>query len=92
MNPISSAFSTAYHQWNDPVEGSALEYCRGANTVTVGALCGEATVVSDACRAPNNAVDAFVCDDGKMAEAQHTLLGTVKDLALSILSIFAGRP
>jgi hypothetical protein len=31
-------------------------------------------------------------NDPVEADAQHTLLGTVKDLALTILGVFAGRP
>jgi hypothetical protein len=91
-DPISNAFSSAWHYWNDPVESDALTYCQKANTVTAGALCNEPTVVSDACRTPTTDVDAFVCDDPQMADAQHTLLGTVKDVALTILGVFAGRP
>ena len=60
--------------------------------MAAGALCDEDTVVSDACRTPSNAVDAFVCDDTRMADAQHTILDTVKDLAMTILGVFAGRP
>jgi hypothetical protein len=38
-------------------------------------------VISDACRTPSSPVDAFVCDDTKMAEAQNKLLGTVKEIS-----------
>jgi hypothetical protein len=41
---------------------------------------------------PTNAVDTFACDDPKMAEQQHTILDAVKELAMTILGVFAGRP
>jgi hypothetical protein len=68
-------------------------FCRNADTVIEGFLCGEPTVVSNACRKPNNAFDEFVCDDAKMERLQWTILretwSIVKTLALSILR---GRP
>jgi hypothetical protein len=57
--------------------------------VIEGFLCSEPTVVSDACRKPTNAFDAFICDDRKMRELQWGILretwSIVKTLALSIL-------
>jgi hypothetical protein len=87
MNPISSA----YHQWNANLEADALDYCQDAKGVTAGVLCNEDTVVSDACRTPTNDVDAFVCDDKKMAAVQGTILDGLKEAAKAILSALVGR-
>lgn len=66
-----------------------LAFCRAADTVIEGFLCGESTVVSDACRKPTNAFDAFICDDPKMRALQWAILretwSIVKALALSLL-------
>jgi len=74
-------------------DARGLAFCRDADTVIEGFLCSEPTVVSDACRKPTNAVDAFVCDDRKMRELQWAILretwSIVKALALSMLR---GRP
>jgi hypothetical protein len=52
----------------------ALRFCRDADTVVEGFLCGEPTVVSDACRQPHNRFDEFVCDDPRMQALQATVL------------------
>ena len=88
MNTISSAYRDA----SSYREQEALEYCSNAKTVTAGVLCDENTVISDACRTPTNSVDAFVCDGTQTADAQRTILDTVKDLAMTVLGVFAGRP
>ena len=70
-----------------------LAFCRDADTVIEGFLCNEPTVVSNACRNPTNAFDAFICDDKKMQELQWGILretwNIVKTLAMSILR---GKP
>lgn len=70
-----------------------LAFCRDADTVVEGFLCSEPTVVSNACRKPTNAFDAFVCDDSKMRELQWVILretwSIVKALALGVLR---GKP
>jgi hypothetical protein len=67
----------------------ALAYCRAADTVVEGFLCSERVVVSDACRNPNNAFDAFVCDEPRMKRLQWALLSEtwsiVKSIALSLV-------
>jgi hypothetical protein len=84
VDPISSVFERAWHEWDDPIEASAIDYCKTAKSVTA--------VVSDACRTSTNGVDAVLCDDPKMAVAQQTLLGAAKDLVMTIIGVFAGRP
>jgi hypothetical protein len=67
--PIGGAsFSppSPYPSHDDPIDTAAQNFCRNASTVTEGYLCGEPTVVSNACRSPSNALDEFVCDDRKM--------------------------
>jgi hypothetical protein len=70
-------------------ERAALDYCRKADSVTSGFICGEPQVVSDACRTPKSALDKFVCDDPKMKQAQETALevawGVVKRFLMSPL-------
>ena len=66
-----------------------LTYCREADTVIEGFLCGEPVVVSNACRKPNNSFDEFVCDDPQMRRLQWAILretwAIAKALALAIL-------
>jgi len=66
-----------------------LAFCRNADNVVEGFLCSEPVVVSDACRKPRNAFDAFVCDDPRMQRLQWTILretwAIVKTLGLAIL-------
>jgi hypothetical protein len=88
MNPVSCAYSDA-SAYGDQ---EAIEYCRNAKTVAAGVLCDESTVTSDACRTPSNAVVAFVRDDTGMADSRHTIFDMVKDLAMTILGVFACRP
>jgi hypothetical protein len=70
-----------------------LAFCREADTVIEGFLCGEPVVVSNACRKPRNSFDEFVCDDPKMQRVQWAILretwAIVKALALTILR---GKP
>src|SRR6266542_1734958 len=53
-----------------PAAGRALRFCQQADTVVERFLCGEPTVVSNACRKPNNAFDAYVCDEPRMRALQ----------------------
>lgn len=66
-----------------------LAFCRDADTVIEGFLCNEPTVVSNACRKPNNAFDEFVCDEPKMHQLQWGILketwSVVKSIALGLL-------
>ncbi len=55
-----------------------------------GFLCDERTVVSDACRTPNNDFDKFVCDDRKMADAQHGVWEATKDVLKTIFGAIIG--
>jgi hypothetical protein len=87
-DPIGGAYRDASSYWND----QALDYCENAHTVTSGALCDESTVISDACRAPANRLDAFVCDDKQMSDLQTSVWGNVKNLLSTILGVVAGRP
>jgi hypothetical protein len=70
-----------------------FEFCRDADTVVEGFLCGEPIIVSNACRKPTNAFDEFVCDEPRMRELQWTVLretwNIVKTLALALLR---GKP
>lgn len=90
-SPISGSGSSPWSSWTDSLDAEALDYCQNANTVTAGALCGEDTVVSDACRAPVSDVDAFVCDDRKMAGLQDTIVSGLKDVAKMIFGGIVGR-
>src|SRR5580693_3928348 len=75
----------------DPIYNAAQSVCKNADTVTTGFLCDEPTVVSNACRLPTSRLDALLCDDKKMAEAQNSLWSNVKTLVWTIVSVLAGR-
>ena len=47
-----------------------LRFCREADSVVEGFLCDERVVVSDACRQPTSAFDAYVCDEPRMRALQ----------------------
>jgi hypothetical protein len=87
INPISSAFRDVSDHWTAQGE----TFCKTAHTVTAGALCDEPTIISDACRSPTNKLDAFVCDDPKMAAVQDTVWGALKSFASSALGALLGR-
>lgn len=89
-NPISSTVSRVLA--SGPTAETALEYCEHASGVVQGAFCGEDTVVSDACRNPTSAVEAFVCDDPKMVHLQSGVLDFLKSLAWTTLGALAGKP
>jgi hypothetical protein len=89
--PIGGYRPQAYQPFEN-AQQDALSYCRTADTVTAGYLCDEPTVVSNACRSPKNAVDAFVCDDKQMASVQHEIWDTVKSLVMTAIGAIAGRP
>ena len=73
------------------IDSPALDYCQHADTVVSGFLCDEPTAVSDACRAPTNDIDDFICNDGKMANLQGSILDGLKEAAKVIFSALVGR-
>jgi hypothetical protein len=88
--PIGSHSRECYLQcYEDPIGKAAKSLCKNADTVTTGFLCDEPTVVSNACRSPTSKLDALLCDDRKMAEAQNTLWSNVKTLVWTIVSVLA---
>jgi hypothetical protein len=80
-----------YECHEDPIYKAAQGVCKNADTVATGFLCDEPTVVSNACRSPTNKLDAFICDDKKMAEVQDTLWSTMKSLAFTVLGAILGK-
>ncbi len=74
-----------------PPHGS--DFCRRADTVVEGFLCNEPTIVSQACRKPNNAFDEFVCDDLKMQRLQWAILRETWSIVKAIgLALVRARP
>jgi hypothetical protein len=59
--------------------------------VAAGALCDDPTIVSEACRSPTNDVDAYVCDDRKMASLQRSILDGLKEATKAIFGALVGR-
>jgi len=74
-----------------PDEPAGLRFCREANTVAEGFLCNERVVVSDACRKPNNAVDAYICDEPRMHALQDDVWQGTLWLVKSIVAQLFGR-
>jgi len=61
--------------------------CGGPDTVLEGVLCGDDTAVSNACRkARPGSVDAYLCDDRKLKQAQDWVGQTTWDLIKKILT------
>jgi hypothetical protein len=90
--PIGGDSRICHHDcYDDPIGEAAKSLCKNADTVTTGFLCDEPTVVSNACRSPQSKLDALLCDDKKMAEAQNTLWSNVKTLVWTIVSVLAGK-
>jgi hypothetical protein len=56
------------------LRAEGLRFCREADSVAEGFLCNEPTVVSNACRKPHNAFDAYVCDEPRMHALQNGVL------------------
>jgi hypothetical protein len=54
----------------------AFRFCRDADTVIEGFACAEPAVVSNACRKPTNAVDAYICDEPRMRALQTVVTDT----------------
>jgi hypothetical protein len=77
--------------YEDPIGRAAKSLCMNADTVTTGFLCDESAVISNACRSPHNAVDAFVCDDRRMAEVQAGLWDATKEIVKTIFAVLVGR-
>jgi hypothetical protein len=92
-NPVGGCGRDACypHNYDDPIGQAAQRYCRQADTVTSGFLCDEDTVVSNACRSPRSSVDAYVCDDKKMASLQGQIWNGLKEAAKVLFTLFAGR-
>ncbi len=84
-----------YARHDDPQAESstskaAREFCTTAKTVTSGFLCDEPTVVSNACRTPDNDIDKFVCDDKKMQDLQSGVWEATKDALKMIFGAIVG--
>jgi hypothetical protein len=73
----------------DSLREKGLRFCREADSVVEGFLCDEAVVVSNACRKPANAFDAFVCDEPRMRSLQtrvlHETISFLKSLLVELL-------
>jgi hypothetical protein len=71
-------------------EPAGLRFCREADTVVEGFLCSEPIVVSNACRKPNNAFDAYICDEPRMhalqAKVWRATVWVVKAIVSQILA------
>jgi hypothetical protein len=59
--------------------------------VISGALCGENTVISDACRAGKSDVDRTLCDDKQLQAAQHGVWEATKDVLRMIFGGVVGK-
>jgi hypothetical protein len=85
---MTQPIGSGYRSYEYPVAGTeqaSLDYCRDADSVVSGFLCDEQKVVSDACRTPTNKLDALLCDDGRMKQAQESALA----VAWTIFKAFA---
>jgi hypothetical protein len=72
--PISSVSNNDAY-WSrlpaDAPDHRPNKMCESPKSVVTGALCGNDTAVSNACRkALPGTIDAYVCDDRKLAHAQ----------------------
>ena len=72
-------------------EPAGLRFCREADTVAEGFLCGERVVVSDACRKPNNSFDAYICDDPRMSKLDSNVWQATLWVIKSLVSQLVGR-
>ena len=70
---------------------AARDYCTHADSVISGALCGEDTVISNACRAGHGDLDQTLCDDRQLHEAQTTVWQATKDTLKTIFGALVGR-
>jgi hypothetical protein len=86
-----------WNRWRDEadtsstVEQAAYRYCRNADSVISGALCGEPKVISDACRAGKSDIDKTLCDDKQLKAAQDGVWQTTKDLPKMIFGGIVGK-
>ena len=65
--------------------------CRNPDTVLGGALCGDDTAVSNACRRSQpGSVDAWVCDDKNLERVESKFWGIAKDAAWKAIQLFFG--
>ena len=97
-NPINSVSPNDFY-WSDVPEERELHDrtvqnlerrlsppCGGPESVLAGALCGDDTAVSNACRAAQpGSVDAFLCDDQKLERAQQFVQTTTWELLRSLV-------
>ena len=68
-----------------------LRFCRNADTVIEGFLCNEPLVVSNACRKPTNAFDAYVCDEPRMQGLQRSIVRETLSVVKALLFEWIGR-
>jgi hypothetical protein len=91
-DPINSV-SYNNVRWDDPQAESSEQHssllCGSPKSVLTGMLCGDETAVSNACRkAPPGSVDAYLCDDRKLKDAQDLVNQTVWDILKTLFGRF----
>jgi hypothetical protein len=68
-----------------------LRFCLDAHTVIEGYLCDELVVVSDACRNPENPLDAYLCDEPRMKALEDDIVrATVSVIRNLLRQLLAG--
>jgi hypothetical protein len=70
---------------------AALRFCRDADSVIEGFLCSEPLVVSSACRKPNQAFDAYVCDEPRMRALQKSIVTQTLSVLKGLFLTWMGR-
>jgi hypothetical protein len=97
--PITSVSNTDVY-WSDPPAERELHDrivrdldqrsggpCADPSSVIGGALCGDDTAVSNACRRSQpGSVDEYLCDDSKLKQAQDRVSETTWDMLKSIIA------
>jgi hypothetical protein len=83
--PIAVAAAPPLAHDDTELRERALRYCRDADSVVEGFLCSEPVVVSNACRNPHNAFDAYVCDEPRMHALQTSVLRETLSLLKTLL-------
>jgi hypothetical protein len=74
-----------------PVNKAARDYCMHADSVISGALCGEDTVVSNACRAGHGDIDKTLCDDKELKSVQDGVWNAMKEGLKMIFGAIVGK-
>jgi hypothetical protein len=75
----------------DHLEDETYGVCRMPSSVIGGALCGDATAISNACRrAAPGTVDAFLCDDKELEKLQNLALDLAKKASWRIVELLFG--